>query len=290
MEPSPRSLILDLLSTVGRASAPVRALVAAAGLFGIAENSLRVALARLLADGLVERDARGSYRIGPRAAALNDEIRGWRDVEERLVAWAGGWVAVQLGREPGLSVRVRRERARALRILGFRPLTPGLEVRPDNLVGGTPAVRERLVSLGLGPAGPVCALDQLDPDWEKLARELWDAEGLVEGYRASRRRLEESGARLPNLPLEAAMAESFQLGGAAIRRIVFDPLLPEPIVPAAERRKLVAAMRRYDALGRRVWKNWLGDDTPRDLPVGVRGPGAGVPLSGIETLATVERS
>ena len=48
MDPSPRSLILDLLSTLGRSSAPVRALVSAAGLFGIRENSLRVALARLL--------------------------------------------------------------------------------------------------------------------------------------------------------------------------------------------------------------------------------------------------
>jgi len=112
----------------------------------------------------------------------------------------------------------------------------------------------------------------------------------VEGYRASRRRLEQSAARLSDLPLEAAMTESFRLGGAAIRQIVFDPLLPEPIVPATERRKLVAAMRRYDARGRRVWKSWLGDDTPRDLPVGVRGPGVGAPHAGIETLADVERS
>ena len=38
---------------------PVRALVAAASPFEIEENSLRVALARLLAAGTVERDERG---------------------------------------------------------------------------------------------------------------------------------------------------------------------------------------------------------------------------------------
>lgn len=285
MEPSPRSLILDLLSTVGRASAPVRALVAAAGLFDIAENSLRVALARLLADGLVERDARGRYRLGLRAAALNEEIRAWRRVEERLVPWSGAWVAVHLAGVEKPPARTRGERARALRVLGFRPLAPGLELRPDNLAGGLDAVRARLASLGLGPAGPVCALERLDTAWEGRARALWDADELVQGYRATRRKLERSAERLKDLPLETAMAESFLLGGAAIRQIVFDPLLPDPIVPAAERRALVAAMRRYDALGRRVWRGWLGDETLRDLPVGVRGPGAGA-----EALAAVERS
>jgi phenylacetic acid degradation operon negative regulatory protein len=285
VDPTPRSLILDLLSTVGRASAPVRALVAAAGLFGIAENSLRVALARLLADGLVERDARGRYRLGLRAGALNEEIRSWRHVEERLVPWSGAWVAVHLTGVTKPPARTRRERARALRVLGFRPLAPGLELRPDNLAGGVDAVRARLASLGLGAAGPVCALERLDAAWEARARALWEAEGLVQGYRATRRRLERSAEGLGELPVEAAMAESFLLGGAAIRQIVFDPLLPEPIVPAGERRALVAAMRRYDALGRRVWRGWLGEETPHDLPVGVRGPGAGA-----EALAAVERS
>ena len=49
MEPSPRSLILDLLGTVGRGSAPVRALLEAGELFGIGGNRLRVALARAMA-------------------------------------------------------------------------------------------------------------------------------------------------------------------------------------------------------------------------------------------------
>ena len=285
VEPSPKSLILDLLSTVGQASAPVRALVSAGNLFGIAENSLRVALARLLAEGLIERDARGSYRIGPGATAMNQEIRGWRDVEDRLVPWSGGWVGLHLGGGGRLSTRARRTRERALRLLGFRPLSPGLELRPDNLAGGVEALRNRLASLGLANAGPVFRIESLDDDWEQIARDLWESEALVEGYRSTQQQLDESAARLRELPRATAMAESFRLGGAAIRRVVLDPLLPEPIVPGAERRRLVTAIRRYDRLGREMWKGWLGDEKLHDLPVGVRGPGAGA-----SALAAVEGS
>src|SRR5262249_20980091 len=80
MEPTAKSVILDLLSTIGERSMPVRALVAAADFFGIEENSLRVALARLLAADTVERDERGAYRLGRRAAAVQRQVRSWRRI------------------------------------------------------------------------------------------------------------------------------------------------------------------------------------------------------------------
>jgi hypothetical protein len=67
------------------------------------------------------------------------------------------------------------------------------------------------------------------------------------------------------------MAESFRLGGAAIGQIVLDPLLPEPLIDAGELAALVAAMRRYDRLGRRVWAGWISSAAPDELPVGVLG-------------------
>ena len=53
------------------------------------------------------------------------------------------------------------------------------------------------------------------------------------------------------------MAESFLIGGEAIRRIVLDPLLPDAIVPTAERDALVRAMTAYDDIGRRCWASFL---------------------------------
>ena len=54
------------------------------------------------------------------------------------------------------------------------------------------------------------------------------------------------------------MVESFVLGGRAIRQLVLDPLLPEPILPTTERHALVQAMRRYDKLGRACWRSFMG--------------------------------
>jgi phenylacetic acid degradation operon negative regulatory protein len=275
VEPSPKSLILDLLSTVGRSSAPVRALICAAELFGIGENRLRVALARLGAEGLVESDGRGRYRLGRRARAVSDEIRGWRRLDRRLRPWQGAWIGVQTARlgNPGGAV-TRCNRARALRLLGFRSFGPGLEIRPDNLCGGVADVRQRLAALGLAESGLVLRLDELDPEADADARALWDGQACVASYRTTRAALEHSGRQLALLTRPAAMIEAFRVGGTALRQLVLDPLLPEPIVPACERRALIESMQRYDSLGREAWSGWLGEAEPAGtgVPLGVREP------------------
>jgi len=269
--PSAKSVILDLLSTLKGGSMPVRALVAAGDLFRIEENALRVALARLRATGLVERDERGQYRLGDRASAQNRRIVSWRTLDARLRRWDGGWIGAHL---VGLARRPRpavARQVRALHVLGFRALRPGLEVRPDNLTGGIDAVREELWALGVDRDAAVFRLDALDSSCEARARQLWAAEPLVAGYQASRLALARSEKRLPTMTTRAAMVESFVLGGRVIRQLVLDPLLPEPLVPAAERDALVAAMRRYDRAGRACWTAFLRefgvlhDRTPADL-------------------------
>lgn len=267
MEPSPRSLILDLLGTVGRNSAPVRALLEAGELFGIGGNRLRVALARLCSQGFVERDVRGRYRLGESAQAVNEEIRAWPRIEERLRDWDGGWVAVHTARLAIASSRVRRDRARACALLGFRASDAGLELRPDNLGGGVATLRRRLAALGVEAPGLVFGIRQLDPESDAATRQLFDAEGSIEGYRSTRAVLAASAARLFDIPRAQAMAESFRLGGTAIRRLVLDPLLPDEIVPGAERRRLIESMRRYDRLGREIWSGWLGEPRADTLPL-----------------------
>jgi phenylacetic acid degradation operon negative regulatory protein len=68
------------------------------------------------------------------------------------------------------------------------------------------------------------------------------------------------------------MVETFILGGRAIHQLVYDPLLPEPIVPAAERRALIDLTRRYDRLGRDCWSRFMrAHGAPaRRTPTGVR--------------------
>jgi phenylacetic acid degradation operon negative regulatory protein len=257
MELTARRLILDLLTTVRVGAMPVRALVEAAALFGFAANNVRVSLSKLTADGRVARDRRGRYRLAAAEAALSEQLRGWRRLEERHRAWRGQWVAFHSARLGRGAVRASRERALAL--LGFRELERGLQLRPDNLRGGVAGVRARLTALapadGRGPL--VYGVRSLDPDADRRARALWDVAALADGYREWLERLAHSRARLAGLATEAAMVETFVVGGQAVRQLNLDPLLPVPILDPAPRRALVAAAREYDELGRRLWSGFL---------------------------------
>ena len=274
MAPRAKSLILDLLSSLRRGSMPVRALVAAGDLFGIAGNSVRVALARLLASGLVERDERGRYRLGPGADAMNERIRSWRRIEDSQIPWHGEWIGVHGAAGPPARARSPRSQQadpRALRFLGFRWLESDLALRPANLRGGIAGVRQQLQQLGLEPGTLVFSIRELDTATEARAMALWDGASLAQAYDQSHRALVASGGRLRRLPRDRAMAESFLLGGQVIRQLVLDPLLPESIAPTAPRSRVVAAMRRYDALGREHWADFLASfgvphlRTPADM-------------------------
>jgi phenylacetic acid degradation operon negative regulatory protein len=254
MELTARTLILDLISTLRRGAMPVAALVEAGGLFGFEENNVRVTLSKLHAAGRVERDERGSYRLGEAAAGLADALRGWRRLERECRTWRGEWVGAHLPRRG--RGRERRLRERALAVLGFRELEAGLHVRPDNLVGGVDGVRERFAAIA-GEAPLVLGLRDLDPEADARARGLWDVEALVGGYRALAASLEASLARLPGLSEEETRVETFLVGGRVVRRLVVDPRLPAPILDPAPRRELVRAMRAYDEVGRRAWAPFL---------------------------------
>jgi len=256
VSPTPKSLVLDLLSTLPRGAMPVRALVEAAALFGIEGNSLRVALARMLAAGLVERDERGQYRMGAAAGEINAYVAGWRRPAERMRRWTGGWVGVH-GAEAAATNGARRRGERALRFLGFRTLAPGLDVRPDNLAGGVDATRETLRGLGLAEAAFVFTLHDLDAAADTRARRLWDVAAQRRALRSSRAALTKSAKRLPRLDAKDAMRESFLLGGHALRLLALDPLLPPEIQPGDERDALAAEMSRYDRLGRATWAGFL---------------------------------
>jgi phenylacetic acid degradation operon negative regulatory protein len=257
VEPTAKSLILDLLSAAGDYPMPVRAVVQTGGLFGLSANSLRVALARLRARGLVESDDRGLYRLAPGARVVQQHVGAWSQLEERMVPWGGGWIAVHTA---GLSAARRsqlRQRSRALEFFGFRMLAPELRVRPDNLKGGVEELRPRLYALGLDGDAPVFVMQRLDPETERRARGLWDVKALCRSYREARQVLQRAAERLPDLPPERALVETFAVGGPILRQLAFDPLLPEPIVPAEPRQALVDEMRRYDRMGRPHWHRFM---------------------------------
>lgn len=233
---------------------PVGALVEAGALFRLTENNVRVTIARLLASGHVARDERGAYRLGGASRSIGAHVRTWRARDRGTRRWAGGWLAVHQG---AATRRAQRGRVRALRLFGFAAFRPGLWLRPDNLALPLDIVRHELAALGLPPGDLVCALADLDAASDARARRLWDVAALRRTYRELSAALSASEARLARLTPEKAMAESFVLGGRALRQLVLDPLLPDAICPPDERDALLEQMRRYDRLGRLAWATLL---------------------------------
>ncbi len=256
MSINPKSLILNLLRV---ADGPLtsREAVGACALFGIRENSVRVSLVRLAAAGLIEAAGRGSYRLGPRASALAHDLAGWRTAEERLCDWDGGWLMVSTGGLGRSDRSALRQRERALALAGFQALEPTLYVRPDNLAGHAPVMRERLHKLGLDKGAPVFCARDLDAARDQTARQLWNGEQLSAQYRATRQRLETWMTEADELDTDVAARECYLLGHHAIRQLVFDPLLPEPLVDVAERRAFTAMVQTYDRVGHWIWRKLL---------------------------------
>ncbi|MBI5257810.1 MAG: PaaX family transcriptional regulator [Burkholderiales bacterium] len=267
---APRHLMLNLLLGHGGAPLSARQLLAACALFGISDNSARVALTRLSAARLVQAAGRGAYALGPKAQGLAADVGRWREAESHLRAWQGQWIAVHTGALARDDRAALRERQRALDLLGLRALERGLWLRPDNLAGGVQAVRARLQALGLPGTARVFCAEGFDPATEQQARALWDLAALSRGYRATRLRLERWLDRAHTLDADRAAREAFALGHQAIRQLVFDPWLPAPLVDVDTRRAFVHLVQRFDDAGHALWRDFLaraaGDapETPAD--------------------------
>lgn len=245
----PKTLLVNLLRAHGDVL-DVGALLRAGQVFGIESGTIRVALSRLSSAGLVTQAKRGHWAMAPAATPLAGQVDTWRTLEALVRPWSGAWVGVATGDLAG-SRAESRQRRRALDLLGFRALRPGLEIRPDNR---TDDLRDRLAALRV--VAPVFRVSELGPD-QASAEALWDAHVLAEGYATHRDAIGSATVQMPHLPLADAARLSFTVGSAAIRALALDPLLPEELVDVEARRALGAEMREFDHRGRQVWQALL---------------------------------
>lgn len=252
--PKARHLILDLLLASDGAPLSAREAIVACALFGISANNARVAIARLSSEGLIEPAERGSYGLSAQAHELADDVATWRTAEQRVRDWSGSYIAVHcgaLGRSDRVALRNRR---RAFDMLGFREMERGLWLRPDNIERDLDAVRQRLRTLGLEREASVFIAGAFDSAREARIAKLWNGKALSANYRKLRGELDTWLRAYEALDPDVAAREAFLLGGKAIRHIVYDPLLPAPLVDAEARHAFVDTVRRFDQVGRLIWQ------------------------------------
>lgn len=249
----PKHLLLELLLASGDSPLPVSHAVAAGGVFGVSENHVRVTLARLAAQDMVLATERGAWRLGPAAQSLAQDVANWRSAAQRLRPWSGQYVAVHCGALARSDRTATQQRERTLHLLGFAELQRDFWLRPDNIEADIAAIRTRLHTLGLEREALVCGCGSFDTATEAAVDALWDGVALNQGYCATQERLQRWLDSAARLPIDQAARESFFLGGAAIRQLVYDPLLPEPMVDGALRAAFIASVHTFDAAGRAIW-------------------------------------
>lgn len=256
----PTAIILDLLRTYRRRGTSVRTIMATGAMFDLSENVMRVSLSRLVARGMVENIQRGHYRLADRADPLSDFVERWRQGENRLRAWDGDAFLLM---HTATAADSRRDWA--LNAHGFRQVTTGLWARPDNLAGNADELERLLCQLGVDRESVLVSNARIAPRWQAAWLAHFDIAAMLAIYREHERKLAASLGRLDDLRHEAALKETFHLGGRAVHILAKDPLLPAQIIDPAPRRALWQTMLAYDRKGREIWGR-RGESRPEVMP------------------------
>ena len=227
-------------------------LIGAAELLHLSPNAMRIALSRLTSRGDVITKGRGAYALSRSRKAAYAHARRYRT--EQRAPWRGGFVGVLTADLPRRNATLVRRRERALDLVGFRPLTHGLFLRPDNLERS--GVGEQLHRLGLDRTAEIIGLT-LDARQTEKAQRAWPVKADQHRAIALTRKVRALLPLLSHRPPREAAAQSFFLGDEVLRFLARDPLLPEQWADPKPRRVLAELMTELDERGQHVWRSLL---------------------------------
>jgi phenylacetic acid degradation operon negative regulatory protein len=247
LEPRPQELTMTLL---GAYVAPRDQLVWSGGLvallgeFGLSSGAARIALARMVHRGRLERVREGRrvwYRPTPGTVALLEEgdrriFSLGRQAHDATV-WTVLWHALPE------ELRVERGRlARRLRFLGFGSVQDGMWISPhDRELEVVRLVEDLQIS---EHAGVLVGRPAVSLDFRAFASRAWDLDALGERYRVfvdqfapftkadARRRLDDREAFL----VRTRLVHAFR------RFPALDPELPDDLLPAPRHRAAAVAL------------------------------------------------
>ncbi|HBL19701.1 MAG: PaaX family transcriptional regulator [Gammaproteobacteria bacterium] len=256
-KPVARKLLLKLLGSRENIQMNAASAVRVGALFGISENNIRVTLTRLQSMQLITLVERGYYALGENGKQFAKEISQWRSAEDSLMSWGNDWVVAQTNTLPKSDKKQQRTNERALKLVGMRKLVSDMYIRPNNILDGAKGVRGKLQTLGLSKKVMVFSATDFEDKMHNKAMELWRQDDLEGLYRNGCEEIEQSLKHLHRLPLEEATKESYVVGDSALYRLVFDPLLPSPLVDVALRKRYRDLVKHYDDVGAEIWHRFL---------------------------------
>ncbi|MEM9396676.1 MAG: PaaX [Pseudomonadota bacterium] len=253
--PTPKRLILSLLSAPSMTRISAAQSAQWGQLFGIDPAAMRVALGRLCKSGFLQSVARGVYEVGPAGATLRTAASSWVSAEHLKGPWNGDWLLVHTAHLGRRDKRLARNRDRALRLEGFQSPLRDLWCRPANYRESLVETKARMVTLGMEQEAAVSRSSEvLGADLQ--LESLWPRAALEKSYEDATELMKDSRRRISDYRLEEAARETFLIGEYVIRQINADPMLPDEMIDGAARRKMHAAMLSYDKLGHGVWQRF----------------------------------
>lgn len=203
-----RSVVLSVLLGAHPAWATSAELLRLTSDFGIREQTLRVALTRMVTAGDLVRSDDG-YRLSDRL--LTRQRRQDDALYPRTRDWNGDWVTLVIT-AVGMDARARAALRNSLQMKRFGEIREGVWLRPDNLDDELPAeIAER-----------VRVLQSRDGNPAELTAQLWD----LPDWAANGQRLLAAMAAAHDIPAR------FRAAAAIVRHLLTDPVLPTELLPA----------------------------------------------------------
>ena len=252
-----KELVLDFLSNRAPREMAARVIVDSAAALGFSEQSIRMALTRLVEEELALNPARVMYRLAPSGDAMRREVRKWRTITALTQPWSHDWICIYDAPIARSDRAALRRHEQAIRLRGFREFRAGLWLRPANLRLSTAELREELGALGLHRHALVAEIRNLDEPARHQAMGLWNVRALLASYEALAEAMESSQRRVERMELAEAAGETLVLGRDVVRHINLDPLLPEELMPQQPLRAMVHTMLAYDDKARAIWRRFM---------------------------------
>ncbi len=252
-----RALITDLLFAEPSAQINTRHFLLASQLFGISDNSTRVALTRLSADGVIESVERGVYRLTDQAKEISKPVANRLGGLNTTREWTGQYLAVHTGGLGRVDRSALNRRERTLHLNGFRELQSDLFIRPDNLEESFDDTLQRLIETGVDASVPMFIIGQFNKSTNKQISKLWDGKALNQRYQKTSQQIQKWLVGFEDLALDVAARESLLIGRQAIPLLMTDPLLPEPFINTVARQQFANDVRSLDQAGYQLWQQFF---------------------------------
>ncbi|WP_216935651.1 MULTISPECIES: hypothetical protein [unclassified Acinetobacter] len=252
-----RHLVLDLLYASKDSTLSIKRMLAAAELLDISDNGIRVAVARLNQENIIQSVKRGVYQLVEKKFDTSFISLNKQPYMQTATTWDGKYVLVYTGALGRVDRTALSKREKALRYYGFQELEQNVFIRPDNLTLSLSILKTATIEFGLDPDARFFQVSQLENETD--VRSLWNIPTLHQTYHAVQHDINEWFKNHPDPTLADAAKSAFYLGKSALFSLRADPLLPAEWIDADARHQFELTVRKIEKQGQFLWQQYFKD-------------------------------